>query len=76
MRQIALPGAAGTDVLRRLADHAGGSARSYQKLLAPSAIPTTAEQAAGKPYVYPPPMLGVIAREPQLVRDFAGRILT
>jgi hypothetical protein len=34
MRQIALSGAADTVVLGRLADHIGGSARSYQ-LLAP-----------------------------------------
>jgi hypothetical protein len=40
----------------------GGSARGYQELSAPLAIPAKAWQAGGWPYVYASPALGVNAR--------------
>jgi len=39
-----------------------GSARGYQELTAPLAIPATAGQQAARPYIYASPALGVNAR--------------
>jgi hypothetical protein len=46
----------------KIADHIGGSARGYRGLPARLAIPTTAVQAGGQPYVHASRALGVNAR--------------